>query len=154
MRYARPILVLLPVLLLVGCASIGRRPEVNLVDVRLGQIGLLETAVVFTVRITNDNPVGMTIDDGLYEFFVEGVQVGRGRLAQPLVVPRHSSELQHVTLHLNNLQLLQQIRSAITTGSFNYRIDAQHFVRGMRNRPFTSTSEGRFELRDRSAAVE
>jgi LEA14-like dessication related protein len=131
-------------LLVTGCALFGlRRPVIDLVDVRLGQVGLLETTVLVDLRIHNDNPVGLTIEDGLYELFVEGVLVGRGRLSQlPVTVPRYGTREQQIALHIDNLRLLRQVRSVLTTGSFDYRLEAQHFMRGFGRRPFTSVREG------------
>lgn len=148
MRTARLFLVVASVLLLSGCAMFGlRRPTVDLVDVRVARVGLLETALIVDLRVTNHNTVGLTVEDGHYQLFVEGSHVGQGRLTQPLVIPRRGSLNHQVTLHLDNLMLIQQLRSALTTGSFDYRLEAQHFVRGFGSRAFTSVREGNLRLR-------
>ncbi len=69
MKYVRALAGLLAVVALVACAQIGetRSPQVNVVDIRLPQGGLLEQRFRVDLRIGNPNDFDLPLDGPTFE---------------------------------------------------------------------------------------
>ncbi|HVS02475.1 MAG TPA: LEA type 2 family protein [Thermoanaerobaculia bacterium] len=137
---------------LAGCASLGRLepPEVDLVDLRLRDVGLLETSLGLSLRIFNPNRWALPVAAASYELFLGGVRVGRGTTDAGFEVPRLGSETVELTIGLDNLALLRQVRPILDAGRFDYRIEATHYLGGRWNRRgVESVHQGQLDLRRR-----
>ncbi|HEX2223861.1 MAG TPA: LEA type 2 family protein [Thermoanaerobaculia bacterium] len=149
--HRRLYLFLIPLLALTfgGCASTTRfiEPEVSLVDVRITDMTLFETTAVFWLRMHNPNPRSLEVDGGVYDFWINGVQVGRGMTTYPIEIPRYETGEAEVVVYLRNGALARRLGSILASGGVEYEIDARHFVRtGFGRREFDSVSRGRLSL--------
>jgi LEA14-like dessication related protein len=144
-------LFLIPLLALTlgACASTRFvEPEVSLVDIRIADMTLFETTAVFWLRMHNDNPRALVVDGGVYDFWINGVQVGRGRTTYPIEIPRYESGEAEVVVYLRNGALARRLGSILASGGVEYEIGSRHFVRtGVGRREFDSVSRGRLSLR-------
>jgi LEA14-like dessication related protein len=143
------ILSLLVALAVGGCASTRFvEPEVSLIDIRVADFTLFETTAVFRLRLHNENPRPLVLDGGVYDFSLNGVEVGRGRTTDRVWIPRYDSGEAEVRVYLRNGALARRIGSILETGRLEYRVDARHFVQtGFGRREFDSVSRGRLSLR-------
>ena len=136
-------------LLVAGCAALDlQRPRVDLVDVGLEHIGLLESSIAITLRVENPNSFRLPIDRGIYTLYLGGDRVGVGRTRGPVAVPAHGSLDEQIVVQLDNRRLLSRLRSLLSGGDVDYRVDAEHYVdvTGFRDQPIRSTAEGRLDL--------
>jgi LEA14-like dessication related protein len=149
--HRRPHLFLIPLLALAlgACASTRFvEPEVSLVDIRIADVTLFETTAVFSLRMHNQNPQSLVVDGGVYDFWINGVQVGRGMTTHPVAIPRYESGKAEVVVYLRNGALARRIGSILASGGVDYQIDARHFVdTGFGRREFDSFNRGTLSLR-------
>lgn len=113
-------------LVLAGCASYRPMAGLNarLTDVRITEATPLETTLVFTMRIENENPVPVRLEGGVHKFFLNGMYVGKGMSGQEVVVPRFSSATQQVPVHLSNLALASQIQAMLERERVDFRLES------------------------------
>ena len=148
-RFRRaPAIVWLPLLaLLGGCAALELvAPRIDLVDVGLESVGLLESVVALDLRVENPNPFSLPIEQGLYTFFLDGRRVGSGATRGLVDIPARSTSRQRVVIELDNLELVRRLRT-LFDDEVDYRIEAEHVVRGFGGQRLRSVSEGDIDLR-------
>lgn len=148
-RRLRLFLIPLLALALGACASTHFvEPEVSLVDIRIEDMTLFETTAVFWLRMHNENPRSLVVDGGTYDFWINGVQVGRGMTTHRIHIPRYESGEAEVVVYLRNGALARRLGSILASGGVEYEIDSRHYVRtGFGRREFDSVSRGRLTLR-------
>lgn len=137
--------------LLCGCASPGDlvRPEVALIDVRPGQVRLLETSAVATVRLDNENPEPLAIEGLACRLYVDGVRVGKGLSDASFTIPRLGTVTREVAVHLDNLAMVRRVRPLLASQRFAYRLECRLYVRGEHRLHRVSVSrDGRIERAD------
>jgi LEA14-like dessication related protein len=143
------IIPLLVALAIGGCASTRFvEPEVSLVDIYVADLTLFETTAVFRLRLHNENPRPLVLDGGVYDFSINGVEVGRGMTTDRVRIPRYDSGEAEVVVYLRNGALVRRLGSILESRGLEYRVDARHFVQtGFGRREFDSVSRGRLSLR-------
>jgi LEA14-like dessication related protein len=134
------------VALLGGCAR-DDGPAVSLVNVHFQDATVLETTVVFTLRLENDQPEPLHLNGSVHKIYFNGLYIGSGLSDVPLDVPRLGTVTNDVTVHLSNLAMATRVKPVIDSKSFDYRIVSkfygQSWLSGMR-----SVAEGKLELND------
>ncbi len=149
--YRRLHLLLIPILALAlgACASTRFvEPEVSLVDIRITDLTLFETTARFRLRMHNENPRSLIVDQGIYDFSLNGVSVGRGMTTYPIEIPRYASGEAEVEVYLRNGAMARRLGSILASGGVDYRVDSRHLVRtGFGRREFDSVSRGSLSLR-------
>jgi LEA14-like dessication related protein len=142
-------LLLAAPLLLAAChAAPQALPEVSLVDVRIGDVKVLESTVRVTVRLANPNPDPIVVDGGVHKLYINGVYVGDGFVKDRVEVPRLDSITQTVSVHVENLLLLSRLRPDIESRSFDYRLDSTLYVEGAGSHGARVSKEGRLSVGD------
>lgn len=118
-------------LLATACASrYGAKPEIALVDLRLGEVTLLETGLNAVVRIDNESPYSLSINGGVFRLFLNDIDVGRGMTSERINIPRLGSANQEVLFRINNLSLITRIQSLLESDQFSYKIRGHVYVSG------------------------
>ena len=134
-------------LLVTGCSALQlAAPEIDLVDVGLENVGLLESVIALDLRVDNPNPFRLPIESGFYTFFLDGRRVGAGATRGALDIPARSSTRQRIVIELDNLALVRQLRTLLDD-EVDYRIEAEHVVRGFGGQRLRSVSQGDIDLR-------
>ena len=112
-------------LLLTGCSSHGPvgGMTATLVDIRPTNASLLESEVVATVRLTNENIAPLGFSGLQIKLYLNGSYVGNGLSNQPFGIPPLNSGTQTVTLHLQNLALVKQLAAISDSQTVAYRLD-------------------------------
>ncbi len=137
--------------MLCGCASLGglEKPEVSLVDVRLGELKLLETAGAATIRLDNENAEPLHVEGLVCKLYVDGKRIGKGLSDARFEIPRLGTIAQEVALHRDNLALIRRVRPIIESQRFAYRLQCKVHVRlDGRLRRISVTKEGYLDRSD------
>lgn len=122
-----PLLVF--VLLLTGCASVVRQPEVRLEGIRVGSIGLRGGLLYAQVHVANPNRFdletsALTYDLQLADPVKEGewVSFAQGVMDEPIRVRSNDESVIEVPIQFRFEDLGGAIKSILDTGTFNYRV--------------------------------
>lgn len=120
-----------------------------MVEVRPAQATLLETAVVLTLRFTNETSEPIQVRGSSHRLFWNGSVIGRGVSNDIALVPPLGTVTQPVTIHLENLALVRQATElAQAPNAIDYRLESELFAVGTpRGRGLRSTSTGHLDLR-------
>jgi LEA14-like dessication related protein len=133
--------------LLCGGCSRSSGPAASLVSVHFKEATLLETTVVFTLRLDNDAPAPLEISGAAHKIYLNDLYVGKGLSDATLTVPRLSSVTNDVTVHLSNLALATRVKSAIESKRVDYRIQSTFYGKSWLDRT-SSASEGKLDIKD------
>ncbi len=98
--------------------------QVSLVNLSAREATVLETSMVFTVRLDNESPEPFRLSGAVHKIYINGSYIGQGMLNEALEVPRLSSATQTFTAHLRNWSMAARIRTLIESKRFEYRIDS------------------------------
>ena len=150
--FSRALSCLLVVLALslAGCASVGGfvAPEVTLVNVAFEDLTLFESSGVLTVRVANENNEPVLIDGGVYNFYLNGIKVGKALSDAQFEIPRLSSDTAEVEIFINNLVLATRLKGIIDSGVVDYRLSGKFFLsRGVGRRSVRFERDGRYDFR-------
>jgi LEA14-like dessication related protein len=151
MKDRRPWRIVLGVLMLfwlTSCAAVRPvAPEVNLIDLRIGNLTLSHANLLADVRIYNPNPVPITIGSVRYNFLLNGIRVADGQSLEQIRVG--AGEYADTTLRLSTgyLDLLQFSSQRKAGEAIRYAIDGSVTLSGMRivNAVFPFHREGEFD---------
>ena len=124
----RLLVPLLIVTLASAACGVRWRADLAVVGLRIAEVSVLETTMVFTVRIENLEPMPLLLDGAAFEIFIEGNRVGRGLASDRMEVPRISAVELEIPVQISNIQAATEIREIIETGRFAYRIRGTLFV--------------------------
>jgi LEA14-like dessication related protein len=127
------------------------QPRVALVDVGLENLGLLQSTLAITLRVDNPNGFRLPIERGVYTLYLGGERVGTGGTRGPLDVPAHASRTEQIVIDFDNLRLLSRLRGLLDGRKVDYRVEADHYVSGLRSQAFRSVAEGELDLARGSA---
>lgn len=122
-------------------------PAVNLVSAHFKEATALETTMVFTLRLSNEQPEAKTFSGSTHSFYFNGLYIGKGLSDATVEVPRLSSVTNDVVMHLSNLALATRVKSVIESKSFDYRISSVFYGKSFLNR-VRSESTGRLAWED------
>lgn len=139
-----------------ACSGLGNieKPKVNLSNVRMEDVSLFETTMVFKIRVTNDNPFPLTIDGGSHEFYLNGTYIGKGSSKEVVTIGKFDSALQDVVVHLSNLSMISKIQSLLDNQKLDYRIDSKIYVdRGFGSHSVSASESGELNLDSRERST-
>jgi len=140
-------MLLLTSLVLWGGCSRQNGPAVSVVSVHFQDVTLLETTVVFTLRVENDQPAPLSVNGSAHDIYINGLYVGKGLNNETLEIPRLSTATNDVTVHLSNLALATRFKSVFENKQFDYRIQSTFYGESWWGRT-RSESEGKLDLKD------
>lgn len=129
-RTLAPWLTLLAALWVVACIPTIKRPEVQLVGVRLGSLGLQGGLLYVQVGVDNPNSFALRADSFTYhiELREPGQQaeswsnLAEGTFNKAIQVPAHDSTVVEIPVEFRYSGIGTALRSILDTGTFNYRI--------------------------------
>jgi LEA14-like dessication related protein len=142
MRRALTMAVL--VLVAGGCRTLDRA-SVSLVNVQFADATLLESSVVFTLRVQNQSPEPLTLNGGIHKVYLNGLFIGDAVGGETTPLPGLGSATLPVTAHLSNLRLATRLKPIIESRAFDYRIESLLYTGAGKMR---TVSEGRLDMRD------
>lgn len=149
----RSMTLFLVALLVNGCSILDRRefiePQVQLTDVTFADATLLESVVIFQVRVENDNPYPIDLDGSRHQFYLNDTYIGKGTSSYEDTIPKLGEVTFPVTVRLSNLSMLGNIQAIINRSEFSYKLKNTLFVdRGYGNSSIESASVGKLASND------
>ena len=131
-----------------ACSSAIKQPEVNLLSIGVGGIGLRGATLIANVEIANPNSFAIETDSISYDLEAANpsdasswTRVSMGTVTERIKVDDHGRTRVEIPIEFNYSSLSGAMRSILDRGTFNYRIRGQAFVREplKRSIPFTKT---------------
>jgi LEA14-like dessication related protein len=131
-----------------SCGGAVKRPEIELVGMRLGGIGLRGASLVAELDITNPNDFTIETDSVAYRLFANTSSSGdswqpvlQRTHTQRIVIPEDEKTRVEIPIEFNYSEMSGAARSILDRGTFNYRIEGNAYVREPLKRtiPFTKT---------------
>lgn len=147
-RSSRPLLALVPLLVLVACASLSDRviePEVHVVRVVPLERSAFEQRTRIDLRVQNPNDFDLRARGLRFTLSLNGEPFARGQTGETLVVPRLGEEMLSVVATTTVFDLVRQIGALAGAGTpdLDYRIDGTLFLEEPYERTVTFEREGR-----------
>ena len=137
------------VIALAGCASLGlgsfKEPLVHFNDAKIRGLGLSGGSVDVILSVYNPNRFDLNATDLTYKLYVEGNQLGTGRLNNAFKVGTNDSTYVTIPVDFTYAGLGAAGRELLTKGTVNYRVTGDFTVAtpiGRFTRPYDQT--GRF----------
>lgn len=119
-------------LLISGCASIyDVKPQIALIDVRLGEVNLFETDLNTIIRIDNEGRNSLCINGGVFRLFLNDINIGRGMIPDSFTVPGLESVTRPVLFRLYNLTLISRLQSLLESDQFSYKLSGYVYICGV-----------------------
>jgi len=114
----------------IGCVSTDpiEPPEVSLVDLGFVDATLFESTLDVRVRIANDNPEPLILDGAVIKLDLDGRNFGKGTIADRIEIPRFSSVVQHLEMHLSHLAVATKIKGVVESKTVDYGISGKVYV--------------------------
>lgn len=131
-RLAWTLMAIVAIVGLVGCSSMGSiEPlEVTLSNIKVPEVTLFETTLIATLRITNPNPEGFTIDGASFKLFLDEKKVGTGTTSETFTVDRLDSAVVEAVFHINNASALLRLKDIFQEKEVSYGIRGSLFTQG------------------------
>ncbi|MBE0597059.1 MAG: LEA type 2 family protein [Desulfuromonadales bacterium] len=129
---------------LLSCAVRPDPPEVQLQNLRIGELTLSHANLLATLRIFNPNSVPLTVQGVDYAFFLNGIQVADGRAQQPVRVGAGEYGEAVLRLSAGYLNLLQLTSALQPEEQLKYALEGSVRIGGFRilNQTFPFRREG------------
>ncbi len=114
----------------IGCVSTDplESPGVSLVDLDFVDATLFESTLDIGIRISNDNPETLVIDGAVIKLDLDGRNFGKGTIADRIEIPRFSSVVQHLEMHLSHLAVATKIQGVVESKTVDYGITGKIYV--------------------------
>lgn len=145
----RPFSLLRPMLLITSCLILScavrpASPEVQLLNLRVGDLTLSHANLLATLRIFNPNTVPLTVQGVDYTFFLNGIQVADGRALQPVQVGAGEYGETVLRLSAGYLSLFQLANALQPEEQLKYALEGSVKIGGFRilDRNFPFRREG------------
>lgn len=122
---ARAIAVCGAVLILTGCAGIGKgleSPRISLADIRVQQSTGLETAFMLQLRVINPNDVNLEVRAVSLELEINAKPFASGVASNPVTIPAYGSNLIEVQAYSSVIQLVKSMIGIHQSGEIAYRL--------------------------------
>ncbi len=148
-RLASPVALLVSIVLLASCATLGPTPAIGLsvVDVRPRQSSLLETSFDLTLRLANESARPLMLAGSTHKLYVNDTYVGRAVSDERLTVPAFGTITPMVTVFLENLTLLRKATEFSQAPKLAYRLESRlHPVDGSVMGDITATANGEIDV--------
>lgn len=126
--------LLLLLFLVSGCGAAVRPspPEINLLDVRIGELTLSHANLLADLRIYNPNPVPITVEGLSYDFLLNGIRVASGQTAKEVRVGPEEYGQTSLRLSTGYLDLLQFTKGRRPGEAIKYALDGRIRIGGAR----------------------
>lgn len=147
----KTILVTLCAAVLCACQTLEPAPglEVTLINLGFGEVTVLETTLLCTIRIQNPTPVPLQLEGAVHKLYLNGSYIGQGTVSETTAVPRLSSTTQTAKVFLSNLSLVHRLRPIVETQKVDYQLKSTFYVRdGTHSRRLSTAAEGGLSLND------
>jgi LEA14-like dessication related protein len=108
--------------------------------------------IALDLRIENPNPFRLPIESGAYTFYLGGRRVGIGSTRGLVDIPARGTTRQQVVIELDNVELVRRLRTLLDD-EVDYRIEAEHAIRGFGGQTLRSVSEGDIDLRGSARGI-
>ncbi len=130
----RLILFLVPVLFtLASCASLRPiPPEVNLLNVRVGEMTLSHANLFADLRVHNTNPIPIALEKVNYNFILNGIRVAVGRSMNPVRIGSNESGDVTLLLSAGYLNLFRFTAGRDPGDEIKYVIEGDMEIGGLR----------------------
>ena len=148
---AKSILLAFCAALFTACATVEPGPglEVTLIDLGFGEVTVLETTLLCTIRIQNPTPVPLQLEGAVHKLYLNGAYIGQGTVSETTEVPRLSSTTQTAKVYLSNLSLVHRLRPIVETQKVDYQLKSTFYARDdQRSRRLSTEAEGGLSLND------
>ena len=112
-------------LLVTGCSSY--RPSgvsISVVDFRPTDATLLESRGILTVRYVNESISPLGYSGSSHKLYLNGKYIGKGVSSQPFGLPPMNTITQEIPVHLENVQLVQQLIAVRDSQTVAYRLES------------------------------
>lgn len=122
---ARTIAVCGSILILLGCAGIGKGlepPRISLADIRLQQRTGLETAFIMQLRVINPNDIDLDIRAVSLDLEVNGQPFASGVSDAPVTIPAYGSNLVEVQTYTSVIHMVKSMIGIHQSGEIAYRV--------------------------------
>ncbi len=128
--YVRLSTLVIALIASVGCISTDplEPPEVNLVDLDFVDATVFESTLNVAVRISNDNPEPLILDGAVIKLELSGRKFGKGATSERIEIPRFSSIVQQLEMHLSHIAVATKIQGIIESKTVDYGITGKVYV--------------------------
>ena len=145
------LLVVLGLVLMAGCSTLGRGvevvpPEVRIVDLEMLESSIFEQRFRVTLRVGNPNDFELPLDGIRFALALNEQPFARGYTAHGVTVPRLGDATLTVDATTSTLDLIRQAMNAPGRETLTYALDGDVFLRGGARRAVPFTQEGMLEL--------
>lgn len=126
MSLVKKCLVCIVLLSVAACATSWRKPEVELVDVRLAGGNLLQQNLKLQLRVSNPNGMELGLDALQFDLLVAGSKLASGHTGAPVVIPAHGEGVVEIEARAHVLSLLSRLPQLMEEdGLLHYRIQGE-----------------------------
>ena len=139
------------VALLTACQTVEPAPglDVTLIDLGFGEVTVLETTLLCTIRIQNPNPVPLQLEGAVHRLYLNGFYIGEGTVSKASAVPRLGSTTQTAKVFLSNLSLIHRLRPIVESQKVDYQLKSTFYARDDQGgRRVNTEAEGGLSLND------
>ncbi len=127
-------ILLVSVALTAGCASIMphlKKPGATFKDMRVQDMGLFDSTLVFTYEVENPNPVGAYLSSLTYHLFLNDKKFASGTLDKGIALPPSGSEAVEIPVSVNYLEALGSVTALAGKERIPYRIAGTFGITGI-----------------------
>lgn len=129
------VLLLGIVLMLGGCATLEQlvqKPEITFDSLGTRDMSLVEGTLLFRFNVANPNPVGLHLDDILYNLDINGQPFVSSRLNQGVNLVASGSSLLEIPVTVNYLKAFNSLAQFVKADALNYRLSGSAGVGPLR----------------------
>jgi len=112
-------------LVISGCSMIARivqKPAVEFESVSRRKISLLEETLLFKMRITNPNPIGIRVNYIEYHLQINEVSLVNSRVDEPVSVGARGTAIIELPIRISHLEMLRTIGEFIKAREAKYEL--------------------------------
>ncbi len=127
----RIIPVCMIVLLFSSCASLQsvlKEPEVSFSSFKISKINFDTVDLLFTYKIDNPNPIGITLPKFAYNLYVEDASFVSGTSADSISIAQQKSSMVDIPVTLSYEDLFKVITTLLNENEADYKIDTDFFL--------------------------
>ena len=145
--------ILAIVVLLIGCAGVGKQlepPRVSLANIRVEEVSGLETAFEIQMRVFNANDVDLKVTGIKAELEINGQPFATGVSNAPVEIPSYGTELVTITVYSSVIKMFKSVYGLKGSEELKYRLNGKISVSAGNNIMPTSLpfeSEGQVSLK-------
>ena len=145
--------ILAIVVLLIGCAGVGKQlepPRVSLANIRVEEVSGLETAFEIQMRVFNANDVDLKVKGIKAELEINGQPFATGVSNAPVEIPSYGTELVTITVYSSVIKMFKSVYGLKGSEGLKYRLNGKIRVSAGNNMMPTSLpfeSEGQVSLK-------